>query len=202
MADRYLVKRLGWLLLALLPGILSASESIDTRPAFDQLLDSTGLQIAPSQSYIDLGAQHNDVLPYEHAMRHDSGELEIRFIVRPLDRIEIEYNDPHNAAPEPNHLFPLLFESITNRLAVSRDAPTSTFPADEAKALFNASWAAAAAFSVDPGYANGYHNAVLIAMHKSEVADAYTLFLYNDHERAKPLIGDSVSILSFASDTQ
>ena len=200
MADRSLLTHCRWLLLALLPASLSATEYGDTRPAFDRLLRSTGLQIESTDSFVDLGAHHNEVLPYEHAMRHTSGELEVRFIVRPLDRIEIEYNDPHNAAPEPNHLFPLLFESITNRLAVSRDAPSSTYPANEAKSLFNASWAAAAAFSVDPEYAGGYRNAVLIAMHKSEVADAYTLFLYNDHARAKPLIGESISILSFASD--
>lgn len=201
MADGNLLKRSRWLLLAvLLPAILSASEYGDTRPAFDRLLSNAGLQIASTESFVDLGARHDEILPYEHAMRHSSGELEIRFIVRPLDRIEIEYNDPHNAVPEPDHLFPLLFESITNRLAVSRDMPSSTFPANEAKALFNASWAAAAAFSVDPDYANGYRNAVLIAMHKSEVADAYTLFLYNDHQRAKPLIGDALAILSFAAD--
>ena len=143
MANRGVLKIRRWLCLLLLPGILAASDYDGSRPAFEQLLADTGMQIARSGSFEDLTAQANPILPYEHAMRHTSGELEVRFIVRPLDRIEIEYNDPHNAAPEPNHLFPLLFESITNRLAVSSDMPSSTFTANEARDLFNASWAAA-----------------------------------------------------------
>ncbi|MBT8430367.1 MAG: hypothetical protein KJN79_10695, partial [Gammaproteobacteria bacterium] len=102
------------------------------RESFDQLLLEAGLRIETRQSYTDIPIHANPVLPYEHAMKHESGALELRFIVRPLSRIAIEYNDPHNAAPEPNHLFPLLFESITNRLSVGGDTTTSTFPEAEA----------------------------------------------------------------------
>ncbi len=148
--------------------------------------------------FFDLVPRANNILPYEHAMRHKSGALEVRFIVRPLNRIEIEYNDPHNAAPEPNHLFPLLFESITNQLAVGSDSSNSTFPEAEAMKHFNADWAAASAFSIVPEFAGDYRNAVLIGIHKNQIADAYTLFLYNDHQQAKPLISELMSIMSFA----
>lgn len=177
-----------------------AATAIDktARLAFDQLLLESGLRIETRQSYRDIPIQSNPVLPYEHAMQHESGALELRFIARPLNRITIEYNDPHNASPEPNHLFPLLFESITNRLSVGSDTPSSTFSESEAQKSFNANWAAASVFDVRPEFAAGYQNGLLIGMHKNEMADAYTLFLYNDHEQAKPLINKAISIMSFS----
>ena len=47
------------------------------------------------------------VLAYEHAMRLNPARSN-RVSSCALSRIS-QYNDPHNAAPEPNHLFPLLF---------------------------------------------------------------------------------------------
>jgi hypothetical protein len=156
-----------------------------------------GLRVETRQSYTDIPIHANPVLPYKHAMKHESGTLELRFIVRPLNRIAIEYNDPHNAAPEPYHLFPLLFESITNRLSVGGETATSTFPEAEALDKFNANWAAASAFDINPDFAADYRNALIIGMHRNEMADAYTLFLYNDHEQAKLLINEAISIISF-----
>ena len=37
-------------------------------------------------------------------------------------------------------------------------------------------------------------------MDQNDLADAYTLFLYNDPETAKPLINAALSILTFATD--
>ncbi|MGB5328521.1 MAG: hypothetical protein WBO58_09890 [Gammaproteobacteria bacterium] len=184
------------LVLALATQITTAIDKT-AREAFDQLLLEAGLRIETRQSYTDIPIHANPVLPYEHAMKHESGALELRFIVRPLNRIEIEYNDPHNAAPEPNHLFPLLFESITNRLSVGSDTPSSTFSESQAKESFNANWAAASVFDVRPEFAAGYQNGLLIGIHRNEMADAYTLFLYNDHEQAKLLINEAISIMSF-----
>ncbi len=188
----------------LLAGALQAPAATEsgTREAFDNLLLEAGLQVEARQAYADIPIEPNPVLAYEHAMRHESGALELRFIVRPLSRIEIEYNDPHNAAPEPNHLFPLLFESLTQRLAANNDTSSSTLSEPEAKEKFNAQWAAVAAFDVDPQFSSDYRNAVLLAMHKSNQADAYTLFLYNDPEKAKPLINAALSIMAFTPTPQ
>jgi hypothetical protein len=165
--------------------------------AFEQLLIESSLHIETPAHFSGTPVLSNPVLPYEHALRHESGALEMRFIIRPLSRITIDYSDPHNAAPEADHLFPLLFESIANLLSNGDDSPTSTFPEAIAESSFNANWAAAAVLSIDPQFASGYQNGLLIAMHRNRVADAYTLFLYNDHEQAKPLISNLLSVMSF-----
>lgn len=190
------------LALSLLLGIaLSAAAATDlaTRQAFDRLLDESGLHLESSQNFIDIPISANPVLPYEHAMRHESGELELRFIIRPLQRIEIEYNDPHNAAPEPNHLFPLLFESLIDRLSANSNYNSRTLSEPEARDKFNAQWAALSIFDINPEFSSDYKSAILLAMHKNDYADAYTLFLYNDHEQAKILINAALATLSFTS---
>ena len=196
---KFITSLLGALLVLIHLGTPMAADAAekDARTAFDLLLQEAGLRMQRQTQYIDQPAQANAILPYEHALRHESGALEVRFIVRPLNRIEIEYNDPHNAAPEPNHLFPLLFESITNRLSVGGETATSTFPEAEALDKFNANWAAASAFDINPDFATDYRNALIIGMHRNDMADAYTLFLYNDHEQAKLLINEAISIMSF-----
>ena len=139
----------------------------------------------------------NRVFHYEHALRHDSGQLEIRYIIRPLQRISIDYNDPHNATPEPNHLFPLLFESIVTELSQGSNRPYREYPKPQAQQLFNAGWAAASAFDVNPEFCNKYTQALLIGIHKDKQADADTVFLYNEYEQVKEMIKTSLSSLSF-----
>ena len=190
-------KLAGALVLGLALGAAAATET-GSRQAFDRLLDEAGLRLESRQNFFDVPIEANPILPYEHAMRHRSGALELRFIVRPLGRIEIEYNDPHNAAPEPNHLFPLLFESLTDRLSANSNTSSRTLAEVEARERFNAQWVALSIFDVDPAFAADYKNAILLAMHKNDRADAYTLFLYNDHDRARPLINQALSILTFA----
>ena len=82
-------------------------------------------------------------------------------------------------------------------MSVGGETATSTFPEAEALDKFNANWAAASAFDINPDFATDYRNALIIGMHRNELADAYTLFLYNDHEQAKTLINDAISIMSF-----
>ena len=195
-----LMRRLGLccLLLLALSARAPAALDSDDSPSFASLLEESGLRLDRGHDFVEVPVSASAILPYEHALRHDSDRLELRFIVRPLNRITIEYNDPHNAAPEPNHLFPLLFESMTNALAAEgADAPSTVFTEAEARRHFNADWAAVAAFDVDPDYAGGFANALLVAMHRNELADAYTLFLYDDYAAVKPLIDASLAILRF-----
>ena len=169
------------IVLSLLLGIaLSAvaATELATRQAFDRLLDESGMRLESRQNLTDFPIRTNPVLPYEHAMRHESGELELRFINRPLERIEIEYNDPHNAAPEPNHLFPLMFESLIDRLSANSNSICRTLSEPEAREKFNAQWAALSVFDINPEFSSEFKNAMLLAMHKNDQADAYTCLLY------------------------
>lgn len=192
------ITRLLWVLVMMALSQSGAAIDKNAQLAFERLLIESGLRMKTPQHYTNVPIQANPILPYEHAIKHESGALEVRFIIRPLSRITIDYTDPHNAAPEPNHLFPLLFESITTQLSAGGDVPSSTFSESDAESNFNAQWAAASVFDVVPEFSADYRSALLVAMHKNQMADAYTLFLYNDHEQAKTLINAALSTLAFS----
>ncbi len=191
-----------WLLVLLIAGqglaTVASGSTAETPDLFEQLLDESGLRFSPPAGFADLTPEPNPVLPYERALRHESGLLEIRYIIRPLGRISIDYSDPHNAAPEPNHLFPLLFESLINALSSSGNTPNREYPPAQAAELFNAGWAAAAVFDVNSEFSGRYRQALMIGMHKDNRADAYSVFLYNEYPQVKELIDGVLSNLSFA----
>jgi len=191
-----------WLMTLILVGYqFAVSASTETQPPaelFKQLLEESGLRIESSPGFTDIPVTPNPVFHYEHAQRHSSGALEIRYIIRPLGRLSIDYSDPHNAAPEPNHLFPLLFESLMNELSRGGNTPNREYSQSDARELFNAGWASAAVFDVNPEFSSAYSQALLIGIHKDGLADAYSVFLYNEYSQAKDYIKQTLSSLSFA----
>lgn len=195
----WLYKGLLYLLMQMFAATATvANETETSTELFKQLIEESGLAFSPAPDFTDIKIRPNPVIHYERALQHKSGSLELRLIIRPLARISIDYNDPHNAAPEPNHLFPLLFESMITELSSSGNTPNSEYPQAQAQELFNAGWAAAAVFDVNPKFSDTYRQALLIGIHKDRQADAYTLFLFNEYAQAKPYIQSALSTLSFS----
>lgn len=168
-----------------------------TAADFDLLIKEAELEFTRPTGFVDIPSQANSLLPYERAIRHEKTGLEVRYAVRPLGRIQIEYDDPHSAAPEPDHLFPLLFASLTDRLSSGGDTPRREYTAKQAQELFNADWAAVSVFDVKPEFSKHFSQGLLIALHKNGKADAYTVFLFNDYSQVKEVIDNSLSALAF-----
>ncbi len=139
----------------------------------------------------------DDVLPYEYALRHVSDLMEIRYSIRPIKRIKVDYEDPHNNAPEPNHLFNMMFETIVTQLSDGGHSPRKEYPTEQSQQRFNAGWAAAAVLDVSDSYSAHYRQALMLTLHKDNHADAYIVFLYNDYAKVKEIINDSMSALRF-----
>jgi len=164
---------------------------------FQELLSEAGLSYSAPQEFISLAPAGNPVLPYEHAIRAKDGKLEVRYAIRPLNRVKIDYSDPHNSAPEPNHLFNMLFASLTEQLASGGDTPRREYTLEQAKELFNADWAAAAVFDVSQQFAENYTQGILVAIHKNGRADAYMVYLFNTYPEVKQRINASLPSLKF-----
>lgn len=179
------------LCLALCAGALQA------QPSFEALVAEAGIvfEVPPGFSTVDRPPAA--AFPHERALRHASGLLEIRYAIRPLARMQVDYSDPHSAAPDPEHMFDLLFNSMTERLAGGRHSPRREYGPAAAQKLFNADWAAASAFEVETTITSEYREGLLLALHKRGKADAYAVFLYRDPERAKPIIRRALTALSF-----
>jgi hypothetical protein len=133
----------------------------------------------------------------DKAVRSADGRLEIRYAVRPLGRIRVDYDDPHSSAPDPNHMFPLMFQSIVTLLSNGRHSPTQEFPPLQASEKFHADWAAAAVFDISPEFNADHGQALVVAMHKNKLADAYAIFLFDHYEEVKERINANMGALAF-----
>ena len=178
--------------------LLLSSPWVLADSSFETLLIEGELQFNPPEGFQDLPAGRTPVLDYERALRSPDGMLEIRIAVRPLKRLQIDYDDPHGATPNPNHIFPLVFESLATRLSGGRHAPSNEYPADRARAKFNADWAAAAVFDTVEDFDTAHKQGLLVAIHRNKVSDAYVVFLFDDYAAAKASLRAAMQTLMFA----
>ena len=176
---------------------IAQNDSTGTVPAFEQLLNEAGMTLTPPDGFQPAKVRPNPLFSYDKAVSNEDGTLEFRYAVRPLGRIQIDYQDPHSSAPDPNHMFPLMFQSMVTLLSDGRHSPTREYPRAQAAEKFNADWAAAAVFDISERFETNHKQALVIALHKNQLADAYSVFLFNDYEQAKQLINDNLGSLSF-----
>lgn len=179
--------------------VLTAAQPVAGLEDFEALLAEAELQFSPPEGYLDMPAGQTPVFDWERALRSPDGTLEIRIAVRPLKRLRIDYDDPHGATPNPNHVFPLVFESMVTRLSGGRHAPSNTYPPDRAREKFNADWAAAAVFDTVADFETGHDQGLLLAIHRNKVSDAYIIFLFDDYASVKESLGEAMKTLLFVA---
>lgn len=165
---------------------------------FESLLSEAQLVFQKPAGFDDLKPDSNEVMNYERAIKSRDNRLEIRIAIRPLQRMQIDYDDPHGAVPDPDHIFPLVFESLLSRLAAGRYSPSREYPAGKAVEYFNADWAAAAVFDTNPEFKTGFSQGMVLALHKNKVSDAYVVFLFDDYSAVKPLLEKTMVSLVYA----
>ncbi|HHI78952.1 MAG TPA: hypothetical protein ENK02_03140 [Planctomycetes bacterium] len=169
--------------------------SKQTRVAFEKLLTASRMVYTLPQGFEEVAPRSNELLPYEWSLYHRASGLEVRLSLRPLKQIRIEYRDPHSAAPEPNHIFSMMYQTILQRISGHGVEAKKQF-AKEALASFRADWASAAAEVPNPDYTRK-KGLFVLALHANDKADAYVVFLYDDYKKAKPWIKKAFHVLRF-----
>lgn len=206
----HLTRRMAKLLLA--AALLLAADNMPVLPAlaaasapaaeaFARLLGETGVKLRVPPDLVPARVPMTDELPwqFDRAWRSADGRLELRLMARPIARMRIDYDDPHSAAPNPDHVYPLVFQSLIGQLAAAGSTtPTRFFPAARARGMFNADWAAMAAFTPDPALKTDFREAMLLALHKKQQGDVYLLFLMNDPAAQKARIRKLMKMVRFA----
>jgi hypothetical protein len=183
-----------WLLLVAILAVPVQAQVLN----LEQLMEESGATLQVSEAMVEVPVQANEIFSYQRGYRSDDKLLELRVALRPLQRLQIEYQDPHNAAPEANHIFPLIFDSLVGQLARSGRMPSREYSTEEAKQKFNADWAAAAVFDIEPEFSSDYQQALLLALHRNNRADAYLVFLFDDYDQVKQTLRQNLAALRFS----
>jgi len=179
----------------LLTGVVQAFA--ESPPAFDELLAEASATFTPPVGFKATTPTPFPAFPFDHALEAQDGSIEIHYAIRPIARMEIKYEDPHNSAPNPNHIFPLVFNALVGQLSAGGYTPSRQFPDATARERFNADWASAAVFDLEPAVSTDHRFGFLMAMHRNNRADVYVLFLYSDPASAKPRIDGLLDHLLF-----
>lgn len=183
--------------LALVPLLLSLAGPVWAATAFESLLEESGIDWKRPADFRDVPIQDNNQLPYEMAVRSTDDSMEIRYAIRPLTRVEIDYNDPHGSTPDPNHIFPMVFQALIGKLSKGGRNPSQEYKREDAEERFGADWAAMVVFDVEPEFAPEFNGGLMLAMHKNKRADAYVVYLFKDYESAKSRINAHLDTLRF-----
>ncbi len=186
------LSRLGGALLWLVALSVTAAP-----PSFQELLDESGLEFSTPSGFVPVAVDSNEVFGYEHAVASADGAVEIRYAVRPLARLGIEYQDPHSSAPHPNDLFKMLFDQVTIELAGTRESFIRPYGPEAVRNRFKAQWASAALFDIASGFSDRHAQAMLIAIHRDDQADAYIVCLFNDYDDLRAAYPEVERSLSF-----
>ncbi len=192
-----MIKKLLFLTLTCGFFLALVTQANQDKSTFISLLDEAGLDFQLPKEFHRIDVQSNEFFPYEYAVRKNNDSMEIRYSVRPLSRIEIDYEDPHNAAPEPNHIFNMMFNALIGQLSNGGSSPHREYSAGDAKAKFNADWAGLSLFDIQPDYSSDFKQAFLLALHKNNLSDAYLVILFNDYESIKPQLEQAMQSLRF-----
>ena len=182
------------LLTMICAGLAAASESKpEDKEGVASLLNESQVVITIPDGF----AQIADYAFCDQAYESLTQGMVICVMLRPLSRMQIDYDDPHSSAPNPNQVFPLLFESMLNQLSDYSNQTIQAFELEYAAQHFFADWAQAASFSLKKTMGFPHQDALLIALHKDHVADAYLLVSYNEPQRAKEVFAERSPILRF-----
>ncbi len=181
--------------LALL-ALLAAAPARAAEP-FALLAEETGVVLEVPVGFTAGPGRNDPVLPYELTLVHAEHPIEARYAVRPIGRMTIDYNDPHNAAPEPEHLYPLMYAALVDQLAVSGSDVRREYPPEQARERFGADWAAAALFDVRAEFAGSYRQAMLLALHRQKRGEVYTVVLFDDPQPVREALDQALAAVRF-----
>ena len=182
---------------ALSVGLLNASEQkSESVGSIQTLLEEAGVVVSIPDGF----ALTERFTFCDQAYESAKQDMVMCLMLRPISRMQIDYDDPHSSAPNPNQVFPLLFESMLNQLSDYSDQTIQAFEQEYALQHFYADWAQAASFSLKEAIGLPHKDALLIALHKDHKADAYLLVSYGKPDFAKKTLVSDAPVLRFSKD--
>ena len=167
--------------------------------AYDRFVDlvaASGLEFELPTGFLFKPGVQDKNMAYEGRLIAADGNLEVRLAIRPILGMELEYRDPHSSAPEPNHIYPLLEQSVIDGISDNTADRNEEF-GDDALAQYNADWGAAHRLIPDSNFAPNFKELLLICLHGNNRADVYIMFLFQDGNLASSALKSSLHCLKF-----
>ena len=150
---------------------------------FSDLLVRTGLTFQKVSGLIDTKIIKNDQMNYEYAIKYPNKRFEIRYAIRPLDRLLNEYrlNQKNKKKGDilinPNTRYYTLFQAIILNISGGKLPEIRIFEKAAVKEEFNADWGATTFVELGKEFGQNYKYCMVLALHKNNLGDAYIFYL-------------------------
>ncbi len=180
------------------PAAEVAPSAQDLPPALLRLLGECAAEIGALDGFESATPIASGPLPCEFRVRDAGLGFEVRASFRPLSRVQVDYEDPHSATPEPDHLHPMLFPALLEAISTVEGVGEEVELTPEQAREWGADWAAMSLTTPDPAYAGDFPDALFLGLHRNGVADVFVVFLFDaSHPEAKAWTRRALHLVRF-----
>ena len=161
------------------------------KSSFNNILDKYKLQLTIPKNFKEVLVKDNPNVKYQYALKHDSLDFEIRFLVTDINTALDLPNDKRSLS---------LFTSIVLNASgeVLPNIPKIEQLQDGlAKQEYNADWIASSSFFAKSKFSEGFKICSVLGVRKNSVAEFYIFFMIKDKEAALPLVSKYANLLKF-----
>lgn len=179
-----------FLLSVVTPGALQCQT--DTLPAgFTQLLARTKLAFIRPKGMTPTPCVENEQMNYEYALKLPEHNFEVRYAIRPMDSLLVNFEDRVKAGEtmiDPNKLSVSLLQATLLNIGLGGPASgelpdISYFDKDAVREEFGADWGAVAFVQPGPEFGGTtFKYCLTVIIHKDFVGDAYFFYVSDSKE--------------------
>lgn len=162
---------------------------------FEKILKDYDLNFSFSKNYKAIPTKENPNLFYDFAIKHKMKKLEIRYFIGlpapKMDGVDFEKTELYKAQA---------LTTAANVCQCMDKIRKNEFESDTLS-LFNANWGAN--FFLEPAseFGKGFKSSIVTALHKKDLPDLYTIYLFDDFESVKLEIQEAAFNLKFKQDS-
>lgn len=142
---------------------------------FQRLLQQNSMLYAIPSGFVSTPVIDNGGVVYDYAIKSKTAKLEIRYRIWPIGK---ELMDD----PKRNWMYYSTLITIALNISNGQMIQPKPYPKADVKAEFGADGGSSGAVRTDSDFGKGYKYCLISVIHKDDVADAYTFFLYNDQK--------------------
>lgn len=188
----------------LLSVIFLTSFQSDTYPKlFTSLLQRAHMKLEKPEGYTETAPIENRQMNYEYALKHPTKRFEVRYAIRPLDSMIIDYKAHMKTKKEgdifinPNKFYESSLQATLLNISGGELPEITVFGSKAVKDEFNADWGATAFVNVGEEFGQDYKFCMVVALHKDDLGDAYYFYLADDRQVIIDTMMDAFHSLKF-----
>lgn len=136
------------------------------------------------RGFKEISPTANRQMNYEKAYQHRRKKIEVRYAIRPYDKLFAEYErskrDSTFFMADPNLMYSTSFRATLLNISDGKDYAYSVFDSLSIQKEYNADWGATTTIDAGKEFGMGYKYCTLLYLFKKNVGEAYYFFLAND----------------------